>query len=136
MAAVLPEIDQKRIILTWIGFNEQANRASITNDASINYADMQTLKEKDITNLSNSFGRRTEKNGKIDFGIRRTKKLKFMLHWTQDFARISKVPTIIGLTESQFLVEINTTGERTDVRKLLREQSDAKAKVASPGPLV
>ena len=100
------------------------------------YADMQTLKEKDITNLSDPFGRRTEKNGKIDFGIRRTKKPKFMLHWAQDFARISKVPTIIGLTESQFLVEINTAGERADVRKLLRDQSDAKAKVSSPGPLV
>ena len=100
------------------------------------YADMQTLKEKDITDLSNSFGRRTEKNGKIDFGIRRTKKPKFMLHWAQDFARISKVPTIIGLTESQFLVEISTAGERADVRKLLRGQYDARSKVASPGPFV
>ena len=59
-----------------------------------------------------------------------------MLHWAQDFARISKVPIIIGLTESEFLVKINTAGERADVRKLLREQSDAKAKVSSPGPLV
>ena len=100
MAAVLPEIDQKRIILTWIGFNEQANRTSITNDAFIYYADMQALKEKDITDLNDSFDRRTQTNGRIDFGIRRTKKLKFMLHWAQDFARISHVPTIIGLTEA------------------------------------
>jgi len=59
-----------------------------------------------------------------------------MLHWAQDFVRISHVPTITGLTEEEFLVKINTAGERADVRKVLREQSDAKPKVASPGPLV
>ena len=53
---------------------------SIINNAFTDYADMITLKEKDITEMSESFGRRTVTNGRIEFSIRRTKKLKFLVH--------------------------------------------------------
>ena len=135
MAAV-PEIDQIREILTWIGFTIDANRTSIINDAFSEFSDIQSLTEKDITELSESFGRRTVTNGRIDFGIRRTKRLKFMMHWVQDFYRVSMIPTTDGLDQATFLTAITVAGQRADVRKQMKDQQDEKAKVASPGPLI
>ena len=100
--ALVPEIDQIREILTWIGFANENNRTSIIDDAFNTYADIHSLKEKDITELSESFSRRTQANGRIDFGIRRTKKMKFMLHWVADFYRTSSIPTIAGLNQADF----------------------------------
>ena len=136
MAAVPPpEIDQIGEILTWIGFTDPANRTSIIDDAFNTYADIRSLKEKDISELSESFSRRTQANGRIDFGIRRTKKMKFMLHCVHDSYRTSSTPSTEGLNQVSFLQAITVAGERSDVRRKLKEQSVAKAKVASPGPL-
>ena len=136
MAAVPPpEIDQIGEILTWIGFTDPANRKSIIDDAFNTYADIRSLKEKDISELSESFSRRTQANCRIDFGIRRTKKMKFMLHWVHDFYRTSLNPSTEGLNQVSFLQAITVAGERSDERRQLKEQSVAKAKVASPGPL-
>ena len=84
--AAQPEIDQIGDILTWIGFENQGNRTSIIDDDFSTYADIQTLTEKYITELSESFSRRTVQNDRINFGIRRTKRLKHMVHWVQDFS--------------------------------------------------
>ena len=119
----------------WIGFTVDASRASIIDDAFNSYADIRSLKEKDISELSESFSRRTQANGRIDFGIWRTKKMKFMLHWVHDFYRTSSTPSIEGLTEDLFLQAITVAGERSEVRRQLKEQSVAKAKEASPVPL-
>ena len=134
--AAQPEIDQIGDILEWIGFENQGNRTSIIADAFSTYSDIQTLTDKDITELSESFSRRTANNDRINFGIRRTKRLKHMVHWVQDFYRVSLTPTTDGLNEADFLSALTVAGERADVRKLLRDQSDEKAKVAAPGSLV
>ena len=135
MAAV-PEIDQIREILEWIGFANNPDRTSIIQSAFEEYTDIQSLNEKDITELSESFSRRTATNGRIDFGIRRTKRLKFMMHWVQDFYRVSSIPSTAGLNRASFIVALTIAGQRADVRKQLKDQSDEKAKVASPGPLI
>ena len=41
-----------------------------------------------------------------------------------------------GLNKADFLSALTIAGEWADVRKLLRDQSDEKAKVASSGSLV
>ena len=136
MAAVPPpEIDQIEEILTWIGFTVPANRTSIIDDAFNTYADIRSLKDKDISELSESFSRRTQANGRIDFGIQRTKKMKFMLHWIHDFYRTSSTPSTEGLNQEPILQEIAVAGERSDVRRQLKEQSVVKDKEGSPGPL-
>ena len=61
MAAV-PEIDQIREILEWIGFANNPDRTSIIQSAFKEYADIQSLNEKDITELSESFSRHTATN--------------------------------------------------------------------------
>ena len=141
MAAVpamvaVPEIDQIREILTWIGFTDENHRNAITDDAFTTFDDILSLKEKEITALSEAFARRLATNGKINFGIRRTKKLKYMMHWAQDFIRVSERPTTVGLDETLFLQALNMAGERADIRKQLEEQSAVKAKESSPGSLV
>ena len=59
-----------------------------------------------------------------------------MLHWVNDFYRTSSTPTIAGLNQADFLAAIAVVGERSDVRRQLKDQSVAKANVASPGPLM
>ena len=133
MAAVVAELNQ---ILEWIGFDVQNDRNAIMNDAFMNYADVLALKEKDITSFSDSYSRRTIINGRINFGLRRTKKLQAFLHWTKDFIRVSMAPTIGVLTQDEFLDSLTVTTKRCDVRKMMNDQSDQKSKEASPGHLV
>ena len=134
--APAPEINQLREILTWIGFTDNANRTNIIRGAFETYSDIQSLNEKDITEMSESYSKRTAAAGKIDFGIRRTKRLKFMVHWVHDFYRVSTIPSTVGLNKAGFLAAIAIAGQKADVRKQLKDQSSEKAKVASPGPLI
>ena len=94
------------------------------------------MTEKDMTELSISFSRRTANNGRIDFGIRRTKKLKQVMHWVQDTERIAYKPSLNGYDQASLLSALTVAGERADVRKQLKERSDVNSKEASPGPLV
>ena len=96
MAAVIPEINQIEQMLTWIGFNIQGNQTSIINDAFSTFSDIQALTEKDIKDLQESFARRTAQNDRINFGIRRTKRLKNMMHWVQDFIAYPQPPLLRG----------------------------------------
>ena len=135
-AVPVPEIDQLNQILEWVGFPIGNERVNILQDAFTNYADIKSMKEKDVTELSTSFSRRTAANGKIDFGIRRTKKLMHLLHWVHDATRCSYSPSLDGYTQTSFLAALSVAGERADVRCQIKEKSDVKAKEASPGPLI
>ena len=83
------EIDQIKEILDWIGFVDAAHRTRITDDAFTTYANILAMNEKDVIELSVSFSRCTATNGKIYFGIRRTKKFMHLLHWVHDATRTS-----------------------------------------------
>ena len=101
MAAV-PEINQITEILTWIGFINAGSCTDIINNAFTTYADMKSLKEKDINELSESFSRCTVINVKIDFGLHCTKKMKYMIHLVYNFFHISSSPTKNGLIDAYF----------------------------------
>ena len=53
--------------------------------------------EKNIPDVSTDFGGMTQANGKINFGISKTKRMKVLLHWVQFFYRISGDPIIVDL---------------------------------------
>ena len=91
--------------------------------------------EKDISYLSTDFPGRTQDNGKIHLGMRRTKRMKAILHWVQDFYRISGYPTIVDMNEVMFIEQLDTTLYRSDTRKNIIDQSNTKAREASPDPL-
>ena len=65
VTAPASEIDQLLEILGWIGFSSEPDRRAICDDAFTTYEDLFSLREKDITELSEAFGRRTQTNGKF-----------------------------------------------------------------------
>ena len=132
----MAKVDQIRQILTWIGFTTADDRNAIIDDAFESYNDLLELTSKDITELSASFGRRTLLNGRIIFGSRKTKKLKSLVCWVKDFQRISLTPHIDGQDELSFLSSLTVASGRDEVRQMMKNAQDVKAKEASPGPLV
>ena len=132
-----PPIKTQQIleILMWIGFNDPAARTRISEDSFELYDNIVDLTEKDIQNLSHSFASRTAANGRIIFGLRKTKRLKNLIHWVQDFGRCLLTANTTGYTQTTFLAALKLSGERNNVRKLMEQQSNVKSKAATPGPL-
>ena len=102
--------------LTWIGFTNDANRAALRIDIA-EFEDMLELSEKDISDLEYSYSKRTVGDGRFIFGLQRTKRVKAMIHWVQDFARVSEEPTIEGLDEATFRSAITVAAQRATIRK-------------------
>jgi hypothetical protein len=69
------------------------------------------------------------------FGLQRTKQLKATLHWVQDFARVSEVPTLEGLTQDSFKAAISIAAQRADIRKKEAKDTSSVSSEASPGKL-
>ena len=69
------------------------------------------------------------------FGLQRTKQLKATLHWVQDFARVSEVPTLEGLTQESFKAAISIAAQRADIRKKEAKDASSVSSEASPGKL-
>ena len=81
------------------------------------------------------FSSRTQANGKIHFGMRITKRIKSILHWVQDFYRISGDPTKVDLNKVTFIQQLETTMYKAYIRDELIDQYTTKAKEASTVPL-
>ena len=57
------------------------------------FEDFRYLVDKDIRDMADEFaGKRTVANGKIVFGLGRTKKLTGLMHWVQDCCRVNNIP--------------------------------------------
>ena len=93
------------------------------------------LKEKDIRDLAESYGRRTITDGRFIFGLRRIRYLIGLVHWVQDFGRVGQVPTIVPFGEdaAAFRQVLNIAFDRAEVRRIEKEQSDTVSKAADPG---
>jgi len=102
-------------VLIWIGFDVVANRQALCSEIA-EIKDMVDLTEKDITELQESYAKRTQNAGRMYFGLQSTERLKATLHWVQDFARVSKVPTLEGLTQESFKAAISIAAQRADIR--------------------
>ena len=122
-------------ILRWIGFREAAARDSLIDDCFGSFADVQSLTERDITTMASDFSSRTAAAGRIYFGTNRTKKLKALVHWANDFQRCSREPTIIGLNEVTFKNELDIASQRAIVRKNMEKKANTHTEAADPGPL-
>ena len=63
-------------ILTWIGFKQEATDQLLLEEGFESIADVLALKEKDVRDLADSYGRRTVTDaGRSIFGLRRTRYL-------------------------------------------------------------
>ena len=112
MVAVI-EAAQVDLILEHIGFNIPANRISIAEDGFGSFDDMRKLSESDVTVLAKGFAERTQGQGRINFGLRRSNLLKATIHWAQDFRRISRGATLDGIADAEeFNAAIETARQR------------------------
>ena len=68
------------------------------------------MSEKDVTELSASISRQAAGNGKIDFGIRQTKKLMHLLHWVHDAARTSYKESTNENDQASILAALTVAG--------------------------
>ena len=99
----ITEEDYIKKILWWIIFTTEEQRKSNNYD-SINYfSDIIMFIEKDFSNLSTDFSRRTQAIGKIHFGMRRSRRIKAILHWVKYLYCISGHPTIVYMNEVMFI---------------------------------
>ena len=123
-------------ILEYSGFGDSAQQTIIAADWFDSYDDILTLGDSDIVNLAKGLSDRTVATGKISFGLRRTNLLKVTIHWSQDFKRISRTPSLIDISNSpNFRAEIEATRQRDSIRKHILEESASFSKAANPGNL-
>jgi hypothetical protein len=130
-----PAIDPMDLELEWIGFGIAATRERIQIEGFESFEDLNSMKEKDIRDLAESYGRRTIGDGRFIFGICRTKYLIGLIHWVQDFARINGMPSmnVFHCDPAAFRTDLDLAYHRADVRKAESDQSDTVSKAADPG---
>ena len=101
------EANSIKHVTHWIGFVTSVQRTLVFNDSIGSWDDIRMFSEKDMNNMARDFAGRTATGGnRINFGIRRTKKLIGLAHWVQDFYRVSKTPSIDGLSQETFSTQI------------------------------
>jgi hypothetical protein len=134
----MAELIQIYAILGHCGFNA-ANQIEIAQDGFNLFADIAGLEIKDVDRLSEGFAARTVANGKVIFGMRRTMHLKGVVHWVQDFGRVSHEAAVDGapdmVDEATFLAALDAARDRAKMRKHELEESDDLSKAADPGKL-
>ena len=128
------EEDSLRQILHWSGFNTANQQNAVMNDGMMTWDDVQMLTTNDIDGMAKTFGSRPAAS-RIYFGTRRTKALKAITHWVQDFSRVSGTPSIVGLDQPEFKAQLTEAETREKVRLSLKKQTSTSADAASPGPL-
>ena len=82
---------------------------------------MNGLTERDISDLEKSYAKRPGKTGGIFFGIQRTKEIKSLMHWVQDFTSVDKVPTFKELEK-----ESSTKGIAVSAQRALIQDKESK----------
>jgi Tfp pilus assembly protein PilO len=78
---------------------------------------------------------RTQADGRINLGTKKSKLMIGLLHWAKDFGRVSEKPTISGLNQDDFMNQLEIAIERADYRSRASEQLSTRAKESDPGPL-
>lgn len=126
-----PDIDT---VLGYCGFGTRANRIAISNDGFASFTDIAILEQKDIEVLAKSFGALTVAAGKIVFGFKRSQLMKAMIHWVQDFSRISRSPSLDLVPDKDtFITQIHESLQRAKMRDNV--DSDKFSVAAEPGKL-
>ena len=121
--------------LTWIGFANQATRNRIQLEGFGSFDDLKSMKEKDIRDLAESYGRCTAADGHFIIRISRIRYLISMVHWVQDFTRIGESPSLdmFGDNGAAFCAALEIAVNRAELRNIERDQSDTVSKAADPG---
>lgn len=123
------EEDPIQQLLELIGFSEDETERIIQSGLQ-KYSDFKYFSEKDIRDVAEEFAKRTVNDGRIIFGIGRTKRMIGMMHWIQDNFRCS----IFNPDPNEFNLEsVEISFERALTRKRVEETFEATSKTATPG---
>jgi len=133
MADLVGQVDALPLVgmhflLNAIGFNIAEQRELIMEAGLADYEDFRHLNDKDIRDMAEEFHKRTIPNGRIIFGLGRTKELIGIMHWIQDCYRASDIPDHNDFNE-QALAEAQS---RALIRKSDVELVDTNTKAADP----
>jgi len=126
---------QIKQILHWAGFTSAVQKNAIYDDSIQEYGDLLNMSESDVTDLAKDYSSRSPTASRINFGLRRIKKLKSIIHWSKDHRRVSNTPNVEGLNGTIFNTQLLRASQRAQIRKQLHDDSANKAKASSPGPL-
>ena len=78
------ELPALEFYLYLIGFEDEADRTNLTEDAFQDLGEFQFMEPTDVMSLATSFMKRDEENRCIIFGATRTRRLVSLLHWVKD----------------------------------------------------
>jgi hypothetical protein len=116
-------------VLNVIGFAGADDRNNIMDGGLAQFEDFRYLVERDIRDMADDFGKRTQANGRIVFGLGRTKKLVGVMHWVHDCYRASDVPNHEHFDEETLFEALSMA----QIRKLDMELVATNSKAADPG---
>ena len=76
--------------LQWIGFENADTCNCLRVEGFDSFDDLNSMTDKDIRDLAESYGCRTLTDGRFILGIRRICYLLGMVHWVQDFEHMGE----------------------------------------------
>ena len=117
-------------ILTIIGFVDSDERNGIRTAGLAHFYDFRYLNEKNIRDMADEFGKQTAANGRIVFGLERTKKLVGAMHWVQDCYRSNDSPEHVPFNVVEVLFGALSLSQ---VRKADVDLVVTNAKAVDPG---
>jgi hypothetical protein len=115
-------------VLDAIGFDED-ECGGIMEAGLSQFEDFCYLVEKDIRDMADEFGKRSIAQGRIVFGLGRTKKLTGVMHWVQDRFRANDVPDHADFNEPALYEALSLA----QIRKSDIDLLDTNTKAANPG---
>ena len=122
-------------VLYWIGFTSEAQRQNLIDKSFTTFDDIRMMSTLNVNEMAQDWSARTQVNSRMNFGSKQTKLLKALIHWTQDFYRVSSEPVIEGLCKTVFIWQLRRALSRATTRKTLHKQTKTVAKAATPAPL-
>lgn len=125
----MENLDGVNFVLQTIGFDLEAERVAIMEAGLNQFEDFRYLTEKDITDMASEFGKRTQAQGRIVFGLGRTKKLTGIMHWVQDCYRAGDTPS----HEDFDIAILFEALSRAQIRESDIDLVATNAKAADPG---
>jgi hypothetical protein len=127
--AIPAPLEGVNFMLDIIGFHDPAERLRLMEASLADYEDFRYLVEKDIRDMAEEFAKRTVANGRMTFGLGRTKKLCGLMHWIQDCFRCADDPDHTVFDEQT----LNEAQSRALIRKSDLDLVDTNSKAADPG---
>jgi hypothetical protein len=117
-------------VLIVIGFEGANERDNIMDAGLAQFEDFRYLVEKVIRDMADEFGKLAQANGRIVFGLGRTKKLVGVMHWVQDCCyRASNIPNHEHFDEEELFEALSMAQIRRSDMELVATNS----KAADPG---